>query len=262
MPSLISLTTDFGTTDPFVGIMKAVILGITPKARIVDLSHEIEAQNILQAARVLTASVQWFPKGSVHLAVVDPGVGSNRRALAVNSDGHFFVAPDNGILSTVLNEKSKIYALDKPKYFMKNVSGTFHGRDVFAPVSAWIAKGTPLSKLGTKIYDPILLDIPTIKTGKGQLTGEVIAIDRFGNLSTNILQNDIVRNFPPSSELIVRIGGKKIAGPFSCYNKARPNTGACLINSTSVLEIFCNRGNAEKKLKLKIGTTVTLTEKH
>ncbi|PIR00454.1 MAG: hypothetical protein COV66_06925 [Nitrospinae bacterium CG11_big_fil_rev_8_21_14_0_20_45_15] len=262
MSGLISLTTDFGTIDPFVGIMKAVILGISPKTRIVDLSHEIEAQNILQAARVLSASAQWFPKGSVHLAVVDPGVGSNRRALAVKSDGHFFVAPDNGILSTVLNEKSKIYALDKPKYFMKNVSGTFHGRDVFAPVSAWIAKGTPLPMMGTQIYDPILLDIPKIKTDKGQLTGEVIAIDRFGNLATNILQNDIVKNFPPSSELIVRIGGKKIAGPFSCYNEARPNTGACLINSTSVLEIFCNRGNAEKKLKLKVGTTVTLTEKH
>ncbi len=262
MSGIISLTTDFGTDDPFVGIMKAVILGISPKAQLVDLSHQIEPQNILQAALILGSSVPWFPTGSVHLAVVDPGVGSDRRALAVKNKDHFFVAPDNGILSTVLNDYSEVYALSNSEYFMKKVSQTFHGRDVFAPVSAWIEKGTPLSQMGTRIDDPVILSIPKVKVDKNQLSGEVIAIDRFGNLATNIYRHDIEENFHPSSNLIVNIEDKSINGPLTSYSEAPAGVGACLINSMSVLEIFCNQGSAEKELKSKVGTPVTLTEKH
>ena len=145
MPAVITLTTDFGTDDPFVGIMKGVILSIHPKTEIIDLTHGIEPQNVLQAALVLKAAASYFPKKTVHVAVVDPGVGGQRRPLAIKSGSHTFVGPDNGVFTSVLDVQSRCFELTQKKYFLKNVSATFHGRDIFASVAAWIAKGTPLA---------------------------------------------------------------------------------------------------------------------
>lgn len=261
MSCIISLTTDFGTQDPFAGIIKAVALGISPNVRFVDLCHEVEPQNILQASIMLGSSTLWFPRGSIHLAVVDPGVGGQRRALAVQTEDYFYVAPDNGILSSVIDDNSKIYSLDRPEFFLKNISNTFHGRDVFAPVCGWIANGTPLDEMGALISDPVTLNIPrTIANDEG-LAGEIISIDRFGNLQTNIRQQEIEKTFT-SSGYIVRVDGENIAGPFSYYEEAEPGVCACLINSASVLEVFCKQGNAGKNLQLKPGTPVTLSKIH
>jgi S-adenosylmethionine hydrolase len=186
--AVISLLTDFGTVDPFVGVMKGVILGVNPDATIVDITHEIPPQDITGAAHHLAGSWPWFPPGTVHVAVVDPGVGSRRRAIAVSAEGHYFVAPDNGILTEVLHAASawRAVAITERHYLAPRPSGTFHGRDVFAPAAAHLSKGTALDNLGPEIVDPVLApgEIPRVEGGT--IRARVVHVDRFGNLVLNV----------------------------------------------------------------------------
>src|SRR3989442_15159550 len=180
---LITLATDFGFSDWFVGTMKGVILGIAPRAAIVDITHEIPAGDIRAGAFALRASYRFFPKGTVHVVVVDPGVGSERKAIVVETDNYFFIGPDNGVLSWALaKERIKtIRALENEHYFLHPISGTFHGRDIFAPVAAHLASGVPTRKLGPVSKDFMRLPWPEPKRARNRIEAKIVCIDRFGN---------------------------------------------------------------------------------
>src|SRR5262245_18693562 len=200
---LITLTTDFGYTDPFVGIMKGVICGINPQARIVDLSHGIAAQNIMAAALVLRQSAGYFPHGAIHVVVVDPGVGSTRRPLLMELEENYFTGPDNGVLSRVVGEKTpgRIVHLSNPAYQLQPTSATFHGRDIFAPAAAYLSRGIAPETFGETIRDFARLTWPpVIKTGT-TIKGEIVYIDGFGNLSTNIGADDLEPRHTPTITL-------------------------------------------------------------
>jgi S-adenosylmethionine hydrolase len=256
MRAVITLTTDFGLTDPFVGTMKGVILNITPNAQVIDITHAIEPQNIRQAALVLESAHSYFPKNTVHLVVVDPGVGSARRPIAVKTKSAVFVGPDNGVLTSVIDSASKVYELTKSNYFLKSPSSTFHGRDVFAPASAWIAKGTPLSKIGKKICDPHIVEFLQPKVHENTIIGEIIYIDRFGNCISNI-SGEFLRALKTES-LTLHIGKRRIQGVTTHYSQLKSKEIGCLMNSWDRLEIFCRDDNAQNKLKCRVGTTIKI----
>ena len=186
--SVITLTTDFGTRDWFVGTMKGVIASIAPRSTVVDLTHDLPPGDIRGGAFALAASHRFFPKGTIHVAVVDPGVGSRRKAIAVQTAKGVFVGPDNGVLSWALaKEKIRaIHALENEAYFLQPVSRTFHGRDIFAPVAAHLSRGVPIQKLGPALKDFVRLDWPEPRVRRGGFEGEVVYIDRFGNAITNL----------------------------------------------------------------------------
>ncbi|MEP7294036.1 MAG: SAM-dependent chlorinase/fluorinase, partial [Chloroflexota bacterium] len=190
MIKLIALLTDFGTTDTYVGVMKGVMLGIAPDIQLVDLTHAIQPQNIRQAAFLLLNSYRFFPPETVFLVVVDPGVGSSRRALAVRAGQYTFVAPDNGVLSYVLDELSECQTVEltNPDYQLSGASNTFHGRDIFAPAAAHLAAGVPLDTLGAPVDPPVILPDPSLVVAGKHVIGEVLHIDHFGSAVTSIGQ--------------------------------------------------------------------------
>lgn len=258
MSAILTLTTDFGLADPFVGIMKGVILNIAPSAQIVDITHQIEPQNIQQAALVLEAAHPYFPKDTVHLVVVDPGVGSKRRPIAVKNKSATFVGPDNGVLTPAIQPASRIYELSNNKYFLPEISSTFHGRDVFASAAAWIAKGTPLSKMGLKITDPQILQLPQPAVKKNAITGEIIHIDRFGNCTSNLSADLLTATFDRHDPLTLKIGNTRIRGLATHYSQRKQGSLGFLINSCGRIEIFCRESDAATKLKCRLGTPLTI----
>ena len=273
MRPVITLTTDFGLDDPFVGIMKGVILNIVPDAQIIDITHNIEPQNITQAALILNATYPWFPRKTVHVVVVDPGVGSVlkakgktkktagpiiRRAMVVQSKFQTFIGPDNGVLTLGIQPDSRVYEITNKKYFLKNVSNTFHGRDVFAPCAGWIANGIAHSKVGPRVLKPVHLDFPQPLLKGASLHGEIIHIDHFGNLTTNISAELIHETFPPSATINVQIGKRRIEGLVTGYYQMKDNQPGAIINSWNQLEIFYREDNARKKLKARVGQSVIL----
>jgi len=273
MRPVITLTTDFGLEDPFVGIMKGVILNIVPDAQIIDITHNIEPQNITQAALILNATYPWFPRKTVHVVVVDPGVGSVlkakgktkktagpiiRRAMVVQSKFQTFIGPDNGVLTLGIQSDSRVYEITNKKYFLKNVSNTFHGRDVFAPCAGWIASGIAHAKMGPRVLKPVRLDFPQPLLKETSLHGEIIHIDHFGNLTTNISAELIHETFPPSATINVQIGKHCIEGLVTGYYQMKGGQPGAIINSWNQLEIFYREDNAKKKLKARMGQSVTL----
>ena len=273
MRPVITLTTDFGLDDPFVGIMKGVILNIVPDAQIIDITHNIEPQNITQAALILNATYPWFPRKTVHVVVVDPGVGSVlkakgktkktagpiiRRAMVVQSKFRTFIGPDNGVLTLGIQPDSRVYEITNKKYFLKNVSNTFHGRDVFAPCAGWIASGIAHAKMGPRVLKPVRLDFPQPLLKETSLHGEIIHIDHFGNLTTNISAELIHETFPPSATINVQIGKHRIEGLVTGYYQMKDNQPGAIINSWNQLEIFYREDNARKKLKARVGQSVIL----
>lgn len=248
---IITLLTDFGSRDSFVAQMKGVILGIQPKAAIVDITHEIRPFGILDAAFVLKSACRFFPKGTIHVVVVDPGVGGRRRPLLVVNRGGRFLAPDNGVLSYIFHEypSSQIYHLTAEKYRLKPYSATFDGRDLFAPVAARLSKGLSPSKMGKKIADPVSFPVPKVKRRKGgNLEGEVIHIDRFGNLITNIERKDLAPWISDGKTAVITIKGKTIKGLKLYYAEAAPGQLAAIINSDDHLEIYCDQRSARSFL--------------
>lgn len=247
---IITLLTDFGLKDAYVGIVKGVILKIFPSAKIVDITHEIEPHNILQASFILAGSWRYFPDGTVHMAVIDPGVGGARRAILVVNKNHFFIGPDNGIFSQVIDDKAKVYHLTKKEFFLPKISQTFHARDIFAPASAWLAKGKEPEEMGEPITDPTLLNLPKPKKEQGKIIGEVIYVDRFGNLITNIPQEMISEN------AIIRIMGKQIEGLSKSYSEHPRGTLLAIIGSWQMLEVSLAEESASFKLKAGVGQKV------
>src|SRR5262245_28139236 len=217
-PMIITLTTDFGLSDPFVGMMKGVILGIAPNAQLVDLTHEVHSYDILEAALIVEASYRYFPSGSVHVIVVDPGVGSERRPMAVAANGHIFVGPDNGVLSLVLDGNSaeaRVYEITNQSFFRGPVSRTFHGRDIFAPVAAHLVRGTPIESVGRPILDFVKSPFPTPRLQAGKLSGTVLRIDKFGNIITNLRLKDLGQHFS------IEVAGVSISHLCGTFSEAK-----------------------------------------
>lgn len=256
--NIITLTTDFATHDWFVGTMKGVILGIAPHATIVDITHEIPPGDIRAGAFALAASHRFFPKGTVHVAVVDPGVGSERRALAVQTANCFFVGPDNGVLSLALaREKIKsIRHLSNDAFFLKPVSRTFHGRDIFAPVAAHLSRGVAIKKLGPRLEDFVKLDWPRLRFRDGKIEGEIVRVDRFGNLITNIdAENLRVFGDKPCEVFAKR---KRLCPIAPFYGAVRVGRPLAVLGSTGFLEIAINGASAADKFRLRVGDAISL----
>ena len=257
--SIITLTTDFGTRDPWVGIMKGVILGICPGAELVDLSHDIAPQDVLEGALCLEAAVRFFPAGTVHLAVVDPGVGSSRRGLAIQAGGQSFIGPDNGLLSLAVDQADgpvEAVELTSPAYRRAPLSRTFHGRDLFAPAAAHLAAGVPLGRFGSSVNDPVTLFLPAARRVEGCVLGEVIGVDRFGNLVTSVTEADLAGFEGEPGALVVEIAGVAVGAPMAAYADAPPGFPGAIVGSTGRLEVFVREGSARSLLGCGRGAPV------
>ena len=257
---IITLTTDFGYRDPFVGIMKGVILKINPLATIIDITHDITPQNIREASFSIGTSYHYFPQRTIHVVVVDPGVGSSRRPLLVTAGLHYFIGPDNGLFSRVYEtaEDLSVLHVTADHYFLSREGSTFDGRDVFAPLSGWLSKGIQIEKFGDPIDDYVKLpsSVPLMKKDD-TIEGEVFYVDHFGNLITNISGKEI-RTFTesrPGRSLKIRARGADI--PFAeFYSQAADDGMHCVINSFGYLELFVNNGNASSIHGMKAGEKV------
>ena len=263
--SIITLITDFGVDDEYVGVMKGVILSINPAAIIVDITHHIEPQDLIQAAYIIKYSFKYFPEGTVHVVVVDPGVGSNRAIIALELTGHIFLAPNNGALTLLMDEGNigSIVRVEDSRYFLESVSRTFHGRDIFAPVAAYLSKGIGIKALGAPI-DKVDLERLSVKyagiSNNGELVGAVVFIDRFGNLITNIDAKSLDKFCKACKEerLEFRIGQNKIIGLSKSYESASPQSPLAIIGSRGYLEIAVNCGSASRYFMANRGDTVTV----
>ncbi|MGH7929630.1 MAG: SAM hydrolase/SAM-dependent halogenase family protein [Candidatus Binatia bacterium] len=255
---MITLISDFGYKDPFVGIMKAVIAGINPQARIIDLSHGIAPQDIVGAALLIRHSVNYFPRGTVHVAVVDPGVGSGRRPILIEAAESYFVGPDNGIFSLALTDEipSRIIHLSNPAYHRKPVSTTFHGRDIFAPVAAHLSLGVDSALIGDPVQDFARITWPVVTVIPNGLEGEIVYIDGFGNLFTNVGPQQL--SALPDDKLVFSVAGVVIEGLASHYAAAVSGDLVALINSWELLEIAVYRGNAQDRCDARIGDKIQI----
>ncbi len=256
---IITLTTDFGTRDANVAVMKAVILGINPLVRLVDISHGIEAQNIAQGSYLLQRAHSHFPPGTIHVAVVDPGVGSDRRAILLETSHAYYLAPDNGLLTSVLREAERdrdpfrAFSLTNPEYWLPRVSNVFHGRDIFAPVAAHLSLGVPAESFGEEAEGLITLSQPEIQVGPDRIVGHVAYVDRFGNLLTNIHGLDLL---PLGDELEVVVGDRVISGLSRTYSEAQDGTVVAYIDSSTHLAVAEVRGDAAETLGAGEGDVV------
>lgn len=260
---VITLLTDFGLQDEYVGVMKGVILSVNRDVHLVDITHNITRYDVRQAALAINASFRYFPKGSIHVIVVDPGVGGERKIICLKQEGHFFVAPDNGVLTMVIQDKKveKICAITNHKYFLKPVSDTFHGRDIFAPVAAHLSKGIDILGFGEEVplEQVSRLEIPAPFVSAGdELVGAVISIDLFGNLVTNISQATFKRfqDDVRSTQVVVRLGRFKIDGVSKSYGRVKAGAPVAIFGSRKLLEISLNQGDARAYFKARIGQTV------
>jgi S-adenosylmethionine hydrolase len=256
---IITLLTDFGTSDHYVAAMKGVILGICPEAELVDITHDIAPYAISEGAYSLAQTWRCFPKGTTHLAVVDPGVGSKRRAILAEAEGHRFVAPDNGLLSFILRTvpDATVREISQNRFFRNPVSRTFHGRDVFAPVTAHLARGIVPNRFGNVISDTFIGDFSEVSQEEsGIWLASVLKIDHFGNVVSNLDSGKFGRIATESFNL--RIGHKTISTFRHTYAEAHPNEIFALFGSSGYIEISSNQSDAAKKLGIKAGSPMTL----
>jgi S-adenosyl-L-methionine hydrolase (adenosine-forming) len=259
---IITLTTDFGLNDHFIGTMKGVILSIEPEAEIIDICHAVQAFDVLDGALTISQAYSYFPTGTVHMVVVDPGVGTARRPLLVTSERHHFVAPDNGVLSLIYQREQRLSArhVTGEHYFLQPISNTFHARDIFSPIAAYLAKGVDPEKFGEEISDFVRFSAPKPKAADANtLRGVVLKVDRFGNLITNITPQDAPMLFGenPSSFKIV-VGQREIREIKDAYALGAPGEVFGILGSMGYLEIAANRGAAAQLLGVGKGTDVNI----
>ena len=260
--SVITLLTDFGDRDYFVASMKGVMLGINPHVRIIDLTHQIAPQQIENAAYVLKSAYRYFPDGTVHVAVVDPGVGSLRRPLLVTTSRYFFLAPDNGLLTDIYQDELSVEVrqLENRQYRLDSEGATFDGRDVFAPAAAWLTRGQAPAAFGRLIRD--FTTLPTFEPGwhNQVFVGRIIYVDYFGNLISNITSLHVkeVQDAGKGSTVTIRLAGTRVEGLTACYADGELYAPRALINSNGQLEIFVKNGRAAELLKAKRGERVEL----
>jgi S-adenosylmethionine hydrolase len=260
---VITLLTDFGLQDEYVGVMKGVILSINRRVHLVDLTHELTRHDVLRASLAMKAAFSYFPKGAIHVIVVDPGVGGKRRIICLRKDGQLFIAPDNGVLSLVVEDGKvdEIVSVTNQEYFLKPVSKTFHGRDILAPVAAHLSKGVDIVRLGEKIAlsDIVTLNVPTpFLSPQQELAGKIISIDRFGNLTTNIDQTvfERFRGGQRLEDITIRLGRFKIKGVSRSYDSVKIGSPVALFGSRDLLEISVNQADARTYFKTSVGQTV------
>jgi len=257
--SIISLTTDFGLEDAFVGIMKGIILRINPEVRIVDLCHEIPAGQILEASFVAGSAYKYFPERTIHVVVVDPGVGSERRPIMVKTDRYFFIAPDNGALSSIYQDYpgAQVFHLTQRQYFRSEISRTFHGRDIFAPVAAWLSTGLAPQVFGPEIYDYLKLEIPQPRQLEPNVFEfQILHIDHFGNLITTIRESFFRQalSHASSQRFRLEIASRSINHLYSHFaSLPEPDQVGALFGSTGNLEIFTYRERADQSLGVHQG---------
>ncbi len=276
---LVTLTTDFGTADGYVGTMKGVVLSIVPEAQLVDISHSIAPQDVRQAAYVLYTAYRFFPRHTVHLVVVDPGVGSVRRPVALRTPAGMFVGPDNGVFSYMMacEPVEALVELASPRYRLPKVSHTFHGRDIFAPAAAHLAAGVPIAALGPAVHDPITFPSPRLEMAANSATGEILHADHFGNVITSIgllrWEGENVSLVPTfqaggserpvkvrlrADKATVLVADQEIRGVHRTYANVEHGQTLALVGSEGHLEIAVREGNAASKLNLQPGQAVTL----
>ena len=260
---IVALLTDFGYRDPFVAVMKGVMLGINPDLQFIDISHEIPPQRIREAAIVLSATRPYFPPRTIFLVVVDPGVGGTRRPIVVETAEHLFVAPDNGVLGPVLDpsEVRCVIHATATQYFRHPISRTFHGRDVFAPLAAWLSRGVEARDMGPMIDNFRRLGLPRPRVqADGGVEGEIVYQDRFGNLITNISEAWVkeVWGSPPWQGIEAHIKASVVRGLDSHYAQRSPQELGIIINSWGLFEVFANGGNAAQATGAVAGNPVTL----
>jgi len=257
---LIALLTDFGTRDHYVAAMKAVALGICPEAVLIDITHEIEPQDVCGGALELAACYRDFPDGTVFLVVVDPGVGSARRAIAAEAGGYRFVAPDNGVLGVVFDATppARVVELTEPRYARARVTRTFEGRDRFAPAAAWLAAGVDLTALGRPVADPERLRVPRPEVRDAGVVGEIVRVDRFGNLISNIGRAlvDALARPRGAAAPEIRVGGRLVAQLVATYAEVAPGEVCALFGSSDHLEVAVRGGSAARALGLGRGAAV------
>jgi S-adenosyl-L-methionine hydrolase (adenosine-forming) len=259
---IVTLLTDFGTQDPFVGILKGVILGLCPEAVVVDLCHEVRPFDIRGASFLLQSAAGYFPKGTIHLAVVDPGVGGDRRPVLAEIDGRLFVAPDNGILGYAMasGQRCVVRELSATEFWRRPVSASFQGRDIFAPVAGHLAAGVSQERFGPIIHDPVRLEIPSPTTdASGAVRGQVVWIDRFGNCITNISRADVGALASwGAGPIRVLLGARRSGLLVSCFAEAGAGGCGAIVGSTDYLELFCNQGDFAGRYRVKSGDPVGL----
>jgi S-adenosyl-L-methionine hydrolase (adenosine-forming) len=252
---MITLTTDFGLKDPYVAEMKGVIYSIKPVARIVDVSHLIDKFNVRMAAFILASAAPYFPKGTVHVAVVDPGVGTARRAIAIETEQAYFIGPDNGALILAAQKQGikHIYELTNSKYMLPTVSSTFHGRDVFAPAAAHLDKGVRPSVFGAEITDPVTPKFANVEHKDGSIFGEVLHVDGYGNVITNISEAEV------SEAKSVKVNLHHVSFQLNCYKtygESKPQEPLALIGSHGFLELALNQGSFSEKYRVNPGDRI------
>ena len=256
---LITLTTDFGYRDPFVGIMKGAITGINPRAQVIDLTHGIPPQDVMAGALSLSHAVPYFPRGTIHVVVVDPGVGGTRRAILIESAGNYFVGPDNGVLSLAVAgaKPDHVIELSNVAYQLKATGSTFHGRDIFAPAAAHLSLGVPAAAFGAQLSSFVELSLPDIRRERGRWEGEIIYIDGYGNLFTNLAERDLTG--VAARDLCFAVGSTMIEGIEKSYDAVEAARLVAVWNSWGLLEIAVNMGSAQQSCKAKIGDRVVVT---
>jgi S-adenosylmethionine hydrolase len=255
---MITLTSDFGLKDPYVAEMKGVILSINPNATLIDVTHEIQKFNVRMGAFVLASAAPYFPKGTVHLAVVDPGVGTKRHAIVIQTKQGYVVGPDNGVLVLAAQNQGieHIYELANPKYMRSEVSSTFHGRDIFAPAAAHLDNGIDPSEFGPELTDAVKPEFARVKQSNGSFLGEVLYIDGFGNVITNIHQSQI----PTAEKAEVQLPNTQIKIRFAkTYAQAKPEEAIALIGSRGFMEIALNQTSAAEKFRVKTGDKIAVS---
>ena len=254
---LITLLTDFGTRDCFVASMKGVMVSINPSVSIIDLSHEIAPHKIEEAGYFLKSCFHYFPEGTIHVAVVDPGVGTDRRPLLVTTGREFFIGPDNGLFSEILelHPKADIRRIDNQQYRFKTAGSTFDGRDVFAPAAAWLSSGVPKELFGPVIHDPVRRLLMGPAWLKDVLIGQIVSVDRFGNLISNLRREDVdgVQSRAPQSALLIQVGSWRIDRIAANYREGSYDEPRVLFNSDGYLEVFLREHNAAEYLQLSCG---------
>jgi S-adenosylmethionine hydrolase len=258
---MITLTTDFGLNDPYVAEMKAVILGICPNAVILDITHEIAKFNIRMGAYVLASAVPYFPEGSIHVAVVDPGVGTRRCPIVIQTTQSFFVGPDNGLLVLAAEKQGiiRIHELTNPRFMLPKVSHTFHGRDIFAPAAAHLMNGVKPEKFGLEIRKAVQPEFAKVTQRNGVLVGEVLHVDGFGNIITNINEKEVAQSRVKDAVSVELPTCKLKLKLCEAYGKTGPQEPLALIGSHGFLEIAINQGNAAERFKTKAGDKVTVS---
>lgn len=256
MGRIITLLTDFGLKDPWAGAMKGVLLSINPGANVVDISHLVSPHNIAEGSFILSQAYPFFPKGTIHVAVVDPGVGGKRRPVLIEAGRHFFIGPDNGIFTPVLeNERVKrVIHITNRKYFLREVSSTFHGRDVFAPCAAHLSRGVPPLYFGRPVENPVSLNLDRPGKKPLSITGTVLYVDSFGNLITSISKRDI-SGLLKKGRVEIRIKGRRVGGLKSSYSEGEGAPFA-LVGSGGQVEIACRQKRAADVIGASCGDKV------